>query len=164
MQLINKVMLPMFGRVTLERNRKYGKLTAGLESKHIGMGTSETWHGTPDFRIGCVCMLSTGVADEYNFDDAGTSKSYVEHCSPYSTPSVSSPSSPTLSLTDLEGKKIQNFDRDQLVATCVLSSFINNNVNKRVRTPAILINGKVFIVCLYDCSKMSFCYRTLLSM
>ena len=96
MQLINKMMLPMFGRVTLEKNKKYGKLTAGLESKHIGIGTSETWHGTPDFRIGCVCMLSTGVADEYNFDDTGTSKSYVEHCSPYSRPSVSSPSSPSL--------------------------------------------------------------------
>ena len=58
------------------------------------------------------------------------------------------PSSPTLS-TDFEGKKIQKIDRDQLVATCVVNSFINN---KRNRTPAILINGKVFIVCLYDCS------------
>ena len=53
-------------------------------------------------------MLSTGVVDVYKFEDTDISTSYVEHCSPYSTPSVSTPlpSSPTLSL---------NFDRDQLV-------------------------------------------------
>ena len=83
MQLLNKVMLPMFSKVTLEKNRKYGKLTAGIESEHIGMGTTETWHGTPDFRIGCVCMLSTGV-NEFEFKDTEN----ISTCSPYSTPSL----------------------------------------------------------------------------
>ena len=169
-KLIVNLMLPMFGRVTVERNKKYGTLPEGVESIHIGMGTEATWHGSPDFRIRCVCMLGTGGAGEYIFCGTETSQSYVGHSPILSTPiaststpiastsnvstlSGSSPFLPTLSLTNLEGKKhIQNKDRDQLVATCVVSSFINYNVNGRNMTPAVLINGTTFIVSLYNVS------------
>ena len=117
MELIKKLMLPLFGKVTLEKNKTYSASTQieGLDSKHIGMGNAETWHGSPDFRIGSVCVLSGYGEDEDSIFD---------------------------------------FDpRDPLTATCVVSSFINQNLNQRSRTPAILINGETFIVCLFDCLK-----------
>ena len=150
LKLLVEVMVPIFTLVTLEKNKKYqkfGDLPAGLSSEHIGMGTAKTWHGTPDFRIGCVCMLSS---DEFEFNETEN----ISICSLHSTPSSTPARSPTWSIcsTDFEGKKkIKMSNRDQLVATCVVSSFINKNLNNRNMTPAVLINGTKFIICLYDC-------------
>ena len=146
-QLIMKVMLPLFGEATVEKNKRYirsdDSLTkiSGLDMKFIGMGNSMTWHGSPDFRIGYVCVLcDVEEGDPYAFEPEPStiSESYIPH-------SLSSP-------TNFEAKlQIENVDRDQLTAACVVSSFINHKVHKKSMTPAVLINGENFIISVYDC-------------
>ena len=140
-ELIMKVMLPLFGKVTVEKNKtKYSGIgISGLEVEHIGMGSADTWHGSPDFRIGCVCVLSGEIEedDPYDFLPSTTSSSFICH-SPIS-------SSPASSVTNFEAKKsIYNADRDQLTAACVVSSFVNHNINQKSMIPAILITAKIF--------------------
>ena len=91
------------------------------------MGTC-TWHGSPNFRVSCVCMLSSSKEDEQMSDYEGT---YLQH-SPHSTPSLSVPSPGIY----FEGKRlIQCTNHDQLMATCVVSSFINKNLyNSQIMT------------------------------
>lgn len=72
---------------------------SGLDIGHIGMGNADTWHGSPDFRVGCVCVLSGGVEedDPYVFESPTISSSYVCH-----SPLSSSSASP---VTNFEAKK-----------------------------------------------------------
>ena len=102
MQLIK---LPLFGKATIEKNKRYsGTEISGLGIRHIGMGNTKTWHGSPDFRIRYVCVLSSDVEeDPYVLEPPTTSSSYVSHSS------LSSPS-----VTNFEAKiQIQNVNRDQ---------------------------------------------------
>ena len=79
-------------------------------------------------------------------ESSTTSSSYISH-SPLSSPSPSASS-----VTNFVAKqRIENVDRDQLTAACVVNSFINQKVNKKSVTPAILINGENFFISVYDC-------------
>ena len=136
------------------------------------MGTSNTWHGTPDLRIDCVCFLTPATSDETEDNELGVFdfpesppnppvlSCHLKH--PVSTPTsaLSSASLPSLtslispSFASVEGKmtsKARNFD--QLIATTIVSSFVHHNRFKQSNpmTPSILIDNNDFIVCLYNC-------------
>ena len=44
-------------------------------------------------------------------------------------------------------------DIDQLVVTCITSSFVLNNLQpgQNPMVPSVLMNSTGFIICLYDC-------------
>ena len=92
-------------------------------------------------------------------ESSTTSSSYISH-SPLSSPSPSASS-----VTNFVAKqRIENVDRDQLTAACAVSSFINQKVNKKSVTPAILINGEIFLSPFMTAFKTYFYYQTQLSM
>ena len=54
---------------------------AGLDIGHIGMGNADTWHGSPDFRIGGGCVLSGDVEedDPYDFEQLPLHLTFLTH-------------------------------------------------------------------------------------
>ena len=108
---------------------------AELKAEHIGMGSKDTWHGTPDAHVrGCSIVYNPGVDDDRL--------------------SVSSSESDGTT-TPLEAKrKIKFWDNvDQLVATCVMSSFTEHSLHphKNTLVPTIIMDPTIIQVCLYDC-------------
>ncbi len=167
------ILLPLFGNVTYEKGyEKYLlKTSQDVDGEYLGIGSEYTWHGSTELRVeGCNIIsteedLSEGEqpdyvsSDEESLDDTshpGASyqpplSAYPEACpSPGSDSSSDSSSDSTF-----EGKVKVDFRRliSQLVETCVVCSFTENNINPRLNTmvPTVLFNMQSFRVCLYDC-------------
>lgn len=104
----------------------------------LGMGTPFTWHGYPDARVrahsGDTNLITMEKKD--NPDDSPTS---------------------TLGDSCLVEGKIggQQFNINQLIATTVVSSFIEHNLHGDVNplTPVIMIGAPKAQICLYDCQQ-----------
>lgn len=79
--LSNKVFVPLFGAIKFEKSHEEAMLGHdGIQPEHIGMGTSLTWHGSPDLRIESVCFLTCNAKSYpyYAFYDT-PSTSYLTH-------------------------------------------------------------------------------------
>ena len=103
-----------------------------------------TWHGTPDMRVRggyeVVYRKEGGDRDTFTINEESDDESV---CSDGMT-------------TTIEGKVIsKDANLPQLVATCVVSSFTEKSLHpkKSAMVPTILIDEKVFRVCLYDSEK-----------
>ena len=108
------------------------RLSVGL----TGMGELNTWHGTPDARVRAYQSTETIVLR-----------------------GESSNVSPVHSLGDnvaIEAKRDPDcINKHQLIATTVISSFIERNLHRDANpmVPVILITTPTTMVCLYDCTK-----------
>ncbi len=138
--------------VIVEKKKKFGD--AGIRANHIGMGSSNTWHGSPDARVrGCeLVLMKTGCDDDDEYDDDDDDE---EEGSCSSSDSETTLVSSDRVTTNIEVKKRAKFEDNfsQLVSTCVVSSFTEHHVHpsKNTMVPTILIDQSVIRVCLYDC-------------
>jgi len=112
----------------------------GLRACNIGLGSFKTWHGTPDARVRGTEIIHSTIKENpaHNSDDSGDSI-------------ISN------GLTTVIEAKLQ-WDKHhmaQMVSTCVVSSFIENNLHSNYPSivPTILIDVNSFMVCLYDCNE-----------
>jgi len=121
-----------------------------LTSNYIGCGSFDTWHGSPDARVRGTEIICHKFTD----DESSGSDTYEEISETASNASnISNVSSGTT--TAIEAK-LESITRHlpQLVSTCVVSSFIENNLHKTLdpMVPCILIDPYRFTVCFYDCT------------
>ena len=139
------ILVPLCNEVILERKyredlAKMPQHPSTLTYGNIGLGTCNTWHGTPDIRVraGEVNFLYGGKGE----GDAGNESGSDAESDGMTTP--------------IEGKI---FCREawlpQVVAMTVVASFTEHNLhpNSSAMVPSILISKHHFRVCLYHCEK-----------
>ena len=110
-------------------------LGPGIKIAKLGMGSSNTWHGTPDVRVRGAEIISNEDEEEDDDDD----------CSSTATDGAT---------TTIEARRVlKKKNLSQAVGTCVVSSFIERNLHpdKQTAVPTIVIGQHRFQVCLYDC-------------
>lgn len=143
LQLAKDVYRPLFGNQSIifaNRNSKRIE-AAGFSSADIGLGSKQTFHGTPDLRLFesfQIQSMPCDLADDGGCDDDCA----IEH--------VRSSRSSVSSL-DGEGKREKNHV-DQAAAICIISSITQHNLNstRNSLVPSLLINKRAFLVLLYD--------------
>ena len=140
--LCNEVILERTYREDLERIPHPPTLTYG----DIGLGTTNTWHGTPDIRVraGEVNFLYSekGEGDAGSGSDAGSDARSDEESDGMTTV--------------IEDKLfLRVASLPQVVAMNVVSSFTEHKLHpdKIAMVPSILINNHSFRVCLYHCER-----------
>ncbi len=141
----------------------------------MGMGTFDTWHGTPDARVRGASIILESDSDGSDSDgsdsdgldsdgsdlgvcqtsylvreptsDSLTGDSLSDDSSEYHYDSDSSGTG-----TVIETEKRMNH-LSQSIATCTVSSFIENSLHPELKScvPTILIDETQFRVILYDC-------------
>ena len=141
LDISSEILAPLCTEVILEKrykadlssylSRRPMLATATLECSDIGIGSINTWHGTPDVRV-----RGGGVHFVHRKGEEG------EDTSDGMTPTI-------------EGKSAFNDYMAQTVATCVVSSFTERALHpdKPALIPTVLIDKYRFRVCLYDCEK-----------
>ena len=144
--LIKHLLVPLFGHVDLEKGygslvEQVGMLGADVTITDLGVGGVHTWHGSTEVRVkGCpaiVTLEGLGECYEENSDGETDDGDFPEQ-------SVS-----------FEGKiRVSNRHIGQLVATCVVNSFTEANVNPGLNPviPTILFNRSSYRICLYNCN------------
>lgn len=136
-QLVTKILGPLFTEITMDMKfQAYIKDLQSVSAAYIGMGTFNTWHGTPDMRIR-DCNIVT-IEEEEEEEDS-------DNDSTCGTPCTTSPGNSTC----VE----ENEHISQLIAITVVASFTEHKSHPELNTlvPAILMDHDSFIVCLYDC-------------
>lgn len=141
--LASDIFRPLCREVVLERrfNRLlWDKPIPGVSAAHLGMGSLDTWHGTPDARVrGAPVVIREGT-DEYEYHEARESSSEKE--SDGATTTVET--------------KVHSNDTNlhQAIGTCVVSSFTEKALhpNSKALVPTILIDQYQYRVCLFDSS------------
>ena len=143
LNLVKNLLVPLFGPVDLETGyqslvERVGMSGPDVTVTDLGMGAVHTWHGSTEVRVkGCPATVeSLGNSCEENSDEE--------------TDDVDSPEQSV----SFEGKiQVSNRPFEQLVATCVVNSFTEANLNPELNPviPTILFNRSNYRICLYDC-------------
>ena len=145
--LIKHLLVPLLGPVDVEKG--YGRLVeqVGMVGPDVtltdlGVGSVNTWHGSTEVRVGCPAIVTReSLGDGYEENSDGETDDDVD------VPEQS---------VSFEGNiRISNRHIGQLVATCVVNSFTEANLNPGLNpvTPTILFNRSSYRICLYDCKK-----------
>ena len=115
------------------------QMTTELDCGDLGMGSLDTWHGTPDVRVKGVEVVYRKETEKHMLDaNDGESESLAS------------------ATATTEGNiNIRDANLHQAIGTCVISSFTEKSLhpNKQAMVPTILIGEAQFRVCLYDCEK-----------
>ena len=163
LELCKTVLLPLFDEVALEPRYKRKCKLPGAKAQDIGLGTVDTWHGMPDTRIGCCCIVSTSESlhseTEDNFDSESLNEPPVPAGQDPSSAieqesSLVLPTESPSSAASVEGElSMKPCHTSQFVALSVTSSFTQHNIEPKENSlvPTIMINSNGFKVCLYDC-------------
>lgn len=124
-----------------------GPRAAGLKAGSIGIGSFQTWHGSPDARVRGTEIIYTTTEEKTTCTMGFVHNSDSDIISDIG--SDVSDGQTTVVEAKLEWNKN---DMPQLISTCVVSSFIENNLHRKhlSMVPAILIDLNKFVVCLYD--------------
>ena len=141
--LVKHLLVPLFGPVYLEKGyrsliKQVGMLAPDVTVTDLGVGGVNTWHGSTEVRVkGCPAIVTLeGLGEGYEENSDGETDDVEQSVS-------------------FEGK-IQTSQRHigQLVATCVVNSFTEANLNPGLNpvTPTILFNRSSYRICLYDCN------------
>lgn len=138
-ELCREIFVPLCREVLLE-SRYFSRISEipELQACQLGLGSLETWHGTPDARL-----RGTEVVWRKGLDD---SSAFVEEV--FSDDEESDGTS-----TPVEGKvAFKDINLPQAIATCVVSSFTakGRHPEQKAFVPTLLIDEKQFRVCLYD--------------
>ena len=115
-----------------------------LQVGDLGLGSVDTWHGTPDARL-------RGVEVVWRKDLEETSAP-VEEVVSDKEGSVQGDGTRTV----VEEKVLsQEANLSQAVGTCVVASFTTKarHPDHKALVPIVLIDEKQFRICLYDCDK-----------
>lgn len=145
--LCKEIFVPLCSEVLLES--RYSTILErqgipDLQVGDIGLGSVDTWHGTPDARI-------RGMAVVWR-KDSGDAFAVVEEDVSEDEGSVQGDGNST----EVEGKVLtMEANLPQAVGTCVVASFTAKarHPNLKALLPTVLIDEKQFRVCLYDCEK-----------
>ena len=154
--LSRHVLIPLFGGIELEKGygpflTKVGKLTS-CTVKSLGIGSVNTWHGQSELRIQGCDAISTPyclndedeVYDEVyeGYEDEDEGDEDEDEVDEARLPHVNG---------KLKIKERRHLA--QLVATCVVNSFLERNLHPDVNpmVPTILFNRTAFLICLFDC-------------
>lgn len=137
--LAKKIFIPLFGEgVKVENKEIYYSLLGCDITAYLGMGSFDTFYGSPDMRLhGCMCLVMEDGED-----------GEVKHMKELVLPFV-----------NVEGKqKILLANYPQFVATSIVSSFTacNTTGNEISCVPTILVNNTKFIFSVYDCNSDTF--------
>ena len=145
LDVCSDILVPLCTEVILEQKyredlARMPQHPATLTSGTIGLGTSNTWHGTPDLRVreGEVNFLYGGKGE----GDAGNESGSDAESDGMTTP--------------IEGKIVcRDACLPQVVALTVVAAFTEHSLhpNKLAMVPSILISKHHFRVCLYHCEK-----------
>ena len=140
-ELACQIFLPLGREVVLEK-RYYGLLRdkpiPGVSAADLGMGSLETWHGTPDARVRGAHVVFREGTDEY---------SEAREC-----PSENESDGGT---TTVETKLMsKDANLHQAIGTCVVSSFTEKALHSNIKAlvPTLLIDQCQYRVCLFDSS------------
>ena len=155
LDIATHLLYPLCSEVILE-NRYRTKLGCGntfLTTAPIGIGSVDTWHGSPDARVReCPVLLSHACSpteeDGDGEEPAEGSKYGSEEGASTSEESEGTP-------TPVEAKqRCSTWEHGpQVVSICVTSSFTEHTLHpkKNPCVPTILIDLHTISVCLYDC-------------
>ena len=115
-----------------------------LQVGDLGLGSVDTWHGTPDPRL-------RGVEVVWPKDSEDTSAP-VEEVVSDNKGSVQGDGTRTV-VEEMVLSKEANLP--QAVGTCVVASFTakTHHPDHKALVPTVLIDEKQFRICLYDCDK-----------
>ena len=145
--LCREIFVPLCREVVLETRytTRMGKVT-GVKVGNIGLGSANTWHGTPDARVrGMDVVWCTTEGGEVGIesDDEGVgqvvSDGGRDGCS-----------------AAIEGEVVlKESNLPQAIGTCVTSAFTAKTRHPKIKTPTptLLIDKNEFRVCLYDCER-----------
>ena len=151
LEIVSEILVKLGCKVTMEKRFHKAleavlardlKMSRSLSTSALGLGSTKTWHGTPDLRVRGVVFCEKSeeeVSDSESEDKEDKS-------------SVSSDGM----ATNFEGKiKFRASNLPQVVATCVVSSFTESSrhPDKSPLIPTVLIDRLSYLVCLYDCER-----------
>lgn len=112
-----------------------------LQAAHIGIGTTSTWHGTPDARVRGTTLVWLKASEDPEDEFLVTEGSDDESDG---------------TATAVEGKMVfREANLMQAIGICVVSSFTtkSRHPDKPAIVPTILIDQNKFLVILYHCEK-----------
>ena len=115
-----------------------------LQVGDLGLGSVDTWHGTPDARLRGMEVVWRKDSEEISAP--------VEEVVSDDEGSVQNDGTSTA----VEGKVLsKEANLPQAVGTCVVASFTakERHPEHKALVPTVLIDEKQFRVCLYDCDK-----------
>jgi hypothetical protein len=143
--LCREIFVPLCREVLLEsRYRTRISRIPKLQFGDLGLGSVDTWHGTPEARL-------RGMEVVWR-KDSGEISALVEEIVSDNEGSVQSDGTSTA----VEGKVLsKEANLPQAVGTCVVASFTakTRHPEHKALVPTLLIDEKQFRVCLYDCDK-----------
>jgi hypothetical protein len=143
--LCREIFVPLCREVLLE-SRYTTRISQipELQVGDLGLGSVDTWHGTPDARL-------RGIEVVWRKDSEEISALVEEIVSDDECSDQSDGTS-----TAVEGKVLsKEVNLPQAVGTCVVASFAAKALHPehKALVPTVLIDEKQFRVCLYDCDK-----------
>ncbi len=127
-------LAPLCKSIVTDKN--YSTKLLNVTSGHIGIGTVNTWYGTPDMRLEAESSYVDVVVPRVS----AVSDMYVED------------------KVDINRK--EDKVRSQVVATTVVASFTNSNVYKKSMAPVVLLCKRLMCVCMYNCDSDILLYST----
>ena len=135
LELALRILVPLSRKNEVVLEQKYCNVPRldGLRSAYLGMGSLQTWHGTPDVRVrGAEVVLCCAEAskEEDVYAPASTEDPYDG------------------SATNVEGKIVLHARHlPQLVTTCVVAAFTEKNCCPSLPgvVPTILLDHKQFV-------------------
>ena len=142
LDVCSHILVPLCGEVLLEQ-RYHSSIPGGpsmpkLQCAYIGMGTVNTWHGTPDVRVRGTEVVCGKVTRESLVVDEDSDESADE-----------SHASSEGDTTTVEGKVMfSDANLPQVVGTCVVASFTHKSLhpNQQALVPTLLIDETQFRV------------------
>ena len=150
LDIARHILVPLCQEVTMEKRfeiflksqQPMPYVDVHIKTKDIGMGSVDTWHGTPDSRVrGAEILLSSRICYEDEDDIRANSSGDESIVSDGTT-------------ANIEGK-VTAKDLAQVVGTCVISSFTEKSVHPEQSplVPSFLVDKDKFRVVLYNCEK-----------
>ncbi len=134
------------GEVVLEKDT-YKQLLSkkpinGVHVGTIGLGSTKTWHGTPDVRVRGTNIVVSGMEMEEDETEDEEERKVEED----------SDSDGMTVLLEVKSS-MRAAHMPQAISICITSSFIENNLHEDMdpTVPTILIDGSKFRVILYNC-------------
>ena len=108
----------------------------GIRHGYTGIGSLETWHGSPDLLVRGTSFVVTSMGDVEDEDESDDEPE----------------SDGTSSMLEIKSV-VRNSHLPQAISTCITFSFTEHNLHSQMNpaVPTILMDGTRFRVVLYDC-------------
>lgn len=145
------LLLPLCQSVTLEKRKHESKALkeVGLDVNPIGIGSKLTWHGSPDCRafpsnLNVISLEEEGEEDDNENEEDQAAGNEEEGSQAADSHFVNAKRKCNI-------RKDSDSIQAQVVATTIVASFIENNLNNNSMMPVLLMCKRRVRVYLYDC-------------